>query len=226
MASVSPRLHFPVINSPKYSPSTMTRTISTHPSLRVGQPCRAGYHESHLIPISRLQANYCKDRRRIRQTRCRGREPRTLESQPGHRRRCIRWRPQSPKGNARSFTSSIGWHPCPTRFHQVAVLTLELHSATLPPGKKIVFDLTDPSKLVDIRKNPVVIKEGVEYKRVSSLSPSSSISHFISVRITFKVNHSIISVWSSFAQISQWICSRERLGCSLYTSREESWSQR
>jgi len=47
-------------------------------------------------------------------------------------------------------------------------LTLELASPTLPPGKKIVFDLKDTAKLAETKKNPVVIKEGVEYKFVSS----------------------------------------------------------
>jgi len=60
---------------------------------------------------------------------------------------------------------------------KVTVLTLELDSPTLPAGKSIVIDLKDPSKLADLKKNPVIIKEGVEYN----------------VRITFKVNHSIIS---------------------------------
>ncbi|KAF8974356.1 rho GDP-dissociation inhibitor [Flammula alnicola] len=46
---------------------------------------------------------------------------------------------------------------------KVTVLTLELASPTLPQGKEI--------------KHPIIIKEGVEYN----------------VRITFKVNHSIIS---------------------------------
>jgi len=53
-------------------------------------------------------------------------------------------------------------------------LTLELTSPTLPPGKKLLFDLASGNK--DI-KNIFTIKEGVDY----------------SVRITFKVNHSIIS---------------------------------
>lgn len=44
------------------------------------------------------------------------------------------------------------------------MLTLELDSPTLPPGRKIVFDLKDTAKLVDTKKNPIVIKEGVEYK--------------------------------------------------------------
>ncbi|KAJ7507661.1 immunoglobulin E-set [Mycena galericulata] len=60
---------------------------------------------------------------------------------------------------------------------KVTVMTLELHSDTLPPGKKIVFDLADTARLADTKKNPIVIKEDVEYN----------------VRITFKVNHSIIS---------------------------------
>ncbi|KAH7916316.1 immunoglobulin E-set [Hygrophoropsis aurantiaca] len=60
---------------------------------------------------------------------------------------------------------------------KVTVLTLELDSPTLPAGKRIVFNLSDTAKLADTKKNPIVIKEGVEYN----------------VRITFKVNHSIIS---------------------------------
>lgn len=60
---------------------------------------------------------------------------------------------------------------------KVTVLSLALHSSTLPPGKTISLDLTDPVKLCETRKNPIVIKEGVEYN----------------VSITFKVNHSIIS---------------------------------
>lgn len=84
------------------------------------------------------------------------------------------------------------------RFDQVTVLTLELDSPTLPPEKKLVFELADTVKLADIKKNPIIIKEGVEYKCVSPHSPSSSISCYASVRITFKVNHSIISVCYSF----------------------------
>ncbi|KAF9222088.1 E set domain-containing protein [Gyrodon lividus] len=60
---------------------------------------------------------------------------------------------------------------------KVTVLTLELDSPTLPPGKKLVFDVADTAKLADTKKNPIIIKEGVEYN----------------VRITFRVNHSIIS---------------------------------
>jgi Rho GDP-dissociation inhibitor len=47
---------------------------------------------------------------------------------------------------------------------QVTVLTLELASPSLPPGKKIVFDLKDTAKLADTKKKPIIIKEGVEYK--------------------------------------------------------------
>ncbi|KAF8165186.1 immunoglobulin E-set [Crassisporium funariophilum] len=60
---------------------------------------------------------------------------------------------------------------------KVTVLTLELASPTLPAGKRIAFDLKDTARLADTKKNPIIIKEGVEYN----------------VRITFKVNHSIIS---------------------------------
>ena len=60
---------------------------------------------------------------------------------------------------------------------KVTVLTLELISSSLPDGKSIAFDLTDSVSLASLKKNPVVIKEGIEYN----------------VRISFKVNHSIIS---------------------------------
>ncbi|KAJ3488737.1 hypothetical protein NLI96_g2611 [Meripilus lineatus] len=56
---------------------------------------------------------------------------------------------------------------------KVTVLTLELRSPTLPPGKRLAMDVQNAS----VAKDPFVIKEGVEYN----------------VRITFKVNHSIIS---------------------------------
>ncbi|KAE9410304.1 rho GDP-dissociation inhibitor [Gymnopus androsaceus JB14] len=61
---------------------------------------------------------------------------------------------------------------------KVTVLSLELVSDTLPAGKTIALDLKDPAKVAtETKKNPVTIKEGIEYH----------------VRITFRVNHSIIS---------------------------------
>ncbi|KAH9951855.1 rho GDP-dissociation inhibitor [Amylocystis lapponica] len=60
---------------------------------------------------------------------------------------------------------------------KVTVVTLELASPTLPAGRKLTLDVQDPAALANVKKNPIVIKEGVEYN----------------VRITFKVNHSIIS---------------------------------
>lgn len=53
-----------------------------------------------------------------------------------------------------------------TSLLQVTVLTLELDSPTLPEGRTIVFDLKDTARLADTKKNPIVIKEGVEYKFV------------------------------------------------------------
>ncbi|KAJ3517559.1 hypothetical protein NLJ89_g426 [Agrocybe chaxingu] len=79
---------------------------------------------------------------------------------------------------------------------KVSVLTLELDSPTLPQGKKIIFDLKDLGKLADTKKNPIAIKEGVEYKYCSptyKLLRTSELIFSSSVRITFKVNHSIIS---------------------------------
>ncbi|KAK1236693.1 rho GDP dissociation inhibitor [Marasmius sp. AFHP31] len=60
---------------------------------------------------------------------------------------------------------------------KVTILTLELLSSTLPAGKSIVFKLDNKSSYESTKKNPVVIKEGVEYN----------------VRITFRVNHSVVS---------------------------------
>ncbi|KAI6035252.1 immunoglobulin E-set [Pisolithus orientalis] len=54
---------------------------------------------------------------------------------------------------------------------KVTVLTLELNSPTLPHGKKPIINYQS------LRSSSVTIKEGVEFN----------------VRITFKVNHSIIS---------------------------------
>ncbi|TEB35592.1 rho GDP-dissociation inhibitor [Coprinellus micaceus] len=70
-----------------------------------------------------------------------------------------------------------GGSTAPASGPKVTVLTLELGSATLPAGKAIVFELSNPAKIAELKKTPITIKEGVEYN----------------VRITFKVNHSIIS---------------------------------
>ncbi|KJA30076.1 hypothetical protein HYPSUDRAFT_126072, partial [Hypholoma sublateritium FD-334 SS-4] len=78
------------------------------------------------------------------------------------------------------WKASLGIVPgsaAPATGPKVTVLTLELASPTLPPGKEIIFNLNDPERLADTKKNPIIIKEGIEYN----------------VRITFKVNHSIIS---------------------------------
>ncbi|KAJ8595302.1 E set domain-containing protein [Rhizopogon salebrosus TDB-379] len=58
---------------------------------------------------------------------------------------------------------------------KLTVLTLELHSPTL--STPLVFSMDDAAKMADIKKNPITIKEGVDY----------------TVRITFKVNHSIVT---------------------------------
>jgi len=49
---------------------------------------------------------------------------------------------------------------------KVTVLTLELVSPTLPPGKTITFNLTDPAAVAGLKKNHITIKEDVEYKCV------------------------------------------------------------
>lgn len=47
---------------------------------------------------------------------------------------------------------------------QVTILTLELDSPSLPPGKKIVLELANKDAMADLKKHPIIIKEGVEYK--------------------------------------------------------------
>jgi len=61
---------------------------------------------------------------------------------------------------------------------KVSVLSLSLTSPTLPAGKTVSIELDEQGKAKgDLKKNPVVIKEGVEY----------------SVGIKFRVNHDVIS---------------------------------
>ncbi|KAG8691666.1 hypothetical protein FRC11_013277 [Ceratobasidium sp. 423] len=43
------------------------------------------------------------------------------------------------------------------------IKTLFLTSPTLPAGKTITLDLTDPQALAKVKKEPIVIKQGVEY---------------------------------------------------------------
>lgn len=45
----------------------------------------------------------------------------------------------------------------------------QLDSPTLPAGKKIAFNLNDTARLADTKKNPIIIKEDVEYKSVTLL---------------------------------------------------------
>lgn len=47
---------------------------------------------------------------------------------------------------------------------KVTVLSLELHSPTLPAGKAITFDVQDKEALAAVKKHPITIKEGIEYK--------------------------------------------------------------
>ncbi|KAF9263547.1 rho GDP-dissociation inhibitor [Marasmius fiardii PR-910] len=77
-----------------------------------------------------------------------------------------------------SLGITAGGSTAPATGPKVTVLKLELHSDTLPAGKTVVLDLKTPNETVqDATKNPIIIKEGVEYN----------------VRIHFRVNHSIIS---------------------------------
>jgi hypothetical protein len=49
---------------------------------------------------------------------------------------------------------------------QVSVLSLFLTSPSLPPGQRIELNISDPAHIAEVRKNPITIKEGVEYKYV------------------------------------------------------------
>jgi len=61
---------------------------------------------------------------------------------------------------------------------KVTVLTLELVSPTLPPGKTITFNLTDPAAVAGLKKNHITIKEDVEYKCVGLTNTSVMILAF------------------------------------------------
>lgn len=53
------------------------------------------------------------------------------------------------------------------------MLSLFLTSDTLPPGKLVSIDLANKSVVDNLKKNPLSIKEGVEYKfRPPSPAPS------------------------------------------------------
>lgn len=79
------------------------------------------------------------------------------------------------------WKASLGIDPTASTAHasgpKLVVLSLELYSKTLPNGNNIVIDLTNPRSLDEVKKNPIVIKEGVEYN----------------VLIRFRVNHSIVT---------------------------------
>ncbi|KAL5488267.1 RDI1 [Sanghuangporus weigelae] len=51
----------------------------------------------------------------------------------------------------------------PAEGPKVTVLGLELVSPTLPAGKSLVLDLSDPQALAEVKKHPFTIKEGIEY---------------------------------------------------------------
>ena len=113
--------------------------------------------------FDRIQGYCGQEHGRICKARCRGREFGPLEGQLG---RC-------PCSCGPRLRSEGKWDLC-TGFlwgltgycHQVTVLTLELDSPTLPPGKKIIINLKDKALVAGLAKNPITIKEGVEYKYV------------------------------------------------------------
>ena len=53
---------------------------------------------------------------------------------------------------------------------QVTILSLELASPTLPAGKHLVMNLQDHAQIASLKKNPITIKEGVEFKWVIVLN--------------------------------------------------------
>jgi len=60
---------------------------------------------------------------------------------------------------------------------KVTVISLFLTSPTLPPGKTVELNLSDKGVVDSLKKNPVTLKEGVEYN----------------VGMRFKVNYDVIS---------------------------------
>ena len=72
---------------------------------------------------------------------------------------------------------------------QVTVLSLELASPTLPPGKHLIMNLQDQAHVATLKKNPVTIKEGIEYKCVCLL--------FRSVDRGLKAESYLVSVLTS-----------------------------
>ena len=53
-------------------------------------------------------------------------------------------------------------------------MSLELASPTMPPGKTLVMNLQDRAQIDSLKKNPINIKEGVEYKCAELFSIVSS----------------------------------------------------
>ena len=47
---------------------------------------------------------------------------------------------------------------------KVTIMSLELASSTMPPGKTLVMNFQDKAQIESLKKNPVTIKEGIEYK--------------------------------------------------------------
>ena len=58
----------------------------------------------------------------------------------------------------------------------MTVLALQLDSPTLPPGKKISVNIQDKAALDNLKKNPISIKEGVEYKYVNERPVRSALT--------------------------------------------------
>lgn len=69
------------------------------------------------------------------------------------------------------------------------MLTLELHSPTLPAGRSIVINLSDGAHLDEIKRNPINIKEGVEYKCVLSTEAIVTVLYLTVVVVAQRTYH-------------------------------------
>lgn len=111
------------------------------------------------------------------------------------------------------------------------MLTLELNSSTLPPGKKVVLNLKDAAAVADTKKNPIIIKEGVEYKCVvSSQGHPMNRNLILCETLLVSASHSksiiplsryVQQVWREYRGLIPFFAGR-----SIYASSEAGWCQR
>jgi len=91
---------------------------------------------------------------------------------------------------------------------KITVLHLDLISPTLPPGKSISLDA---QRAAETSKNPITIKEGVEYH----------------VRVTFKVNHSLVTGLRYLQVVKRAHIKVDKMEQMLgsYSCRDESYTK-